>query len=58
MVSAADKLSKVRELARTGASVHPAKREHYTKTLETVTKLAPNHPLTRALCDEWFAGRE
>jgi (p)ppGpp synthase/HD superfamily hydrolase len=53
VVSAADKLSKVRELARTGAEISPAKAEHYTKTLETVTKLAPNHPLTEALHDEW-----
>lgn len=54
VVSAADKLSKLRELARTGAEIPDAKREHYTKTLETVTRLAPDHPLTAALRDEWL----
>lgn len=53
VVSAADKLSKVRELARTHASVPPAKAEHYSRTVATVTSVVPDHPLAVALRAEW-----
>jgi (p)ppGpp synthase/HD superfamily hydrolase len=57
VVSAADKLSKVRALARTGAHVPEAKAEHYDRTLAIVTTGAPGHPLAVALREEWSAIR-
>jgi (p)ppGpp synthase/HD superfamily hydrolase len=55
VVSAADKLSKVRALGRTGAALPPPKAEHYRESIAIVSRLAPRHPLAVKLEDEWRA---
>lgn len=57
VVSAADKLSKIRHLPGPGLGLSDDKAEHYAETVAMVAATAPGHPLTVALADEWQAAQ-